>query len=455
MKQRFISPWFPVAILLAGLLPLGAASPAVATLLAAVILYGFLTFIIATAQWRRGSLAPTLSLGVENNTGLWAVVALPALVYLQIGLGAFGPSGMGPVSTTTSSASMIVALACFYVLARNSLTQTRDLKIFITGLVIITSLEAAYGILNLLGGNERLLFYPRWAYHDSATGTLVNKNHFAYLMELGLPLSVAFVTWFAIARRDHSPHIPAETGARKILAGSMVILAGLGLVFSGSRMGIVSFIVATAAVLILNTIVTESRRNNSTQRKGSGRVGLWLIGLATTGYALVIGLDPVLERFLHVGSDLEAGRWPIWQIAIEMFSQRPVLGHGWGSFEHLAPAYREVPSGLYYTHAHSEYLEVAAEAGIVGLMLVAWLIFLFARRLLITLALPLTPLQRTTVVALGIAITSVLLHSTADFGLRIPGVALAFVYVVALFVRITDDPSLVDGLAISRQQADS
>lgn len=440
MKQRFISPWFSVAILTAGLLPLGAASPAIATLLAAVILCGFLTFIIATAQWRRDNLAPTLSLGVKNNTGLWAVVALPALVYLQIGLGAIGPPGAGPESVTTSSAPMIAALACFYVLASNSLARTRDLKILIAGLVIITSLEAAYGILNLLSGNERLLFYRRWAYHDSATGTLVNKNHFAYLMELGLPLSVAVVTWFAIVRRDHSPHIPAETGARKMLVGSLVVLAGLGLVFSRSRMGIVSLVLAAAAVS-----ATSAALRPDHGRRGGAKAGIWLLALLIVGYATAIGLDPVLERFFHIEQDLEDGRFPIWQTALAMFYDRPLLGHGWGTFEALAPGYRPVPTGLFYSHAHNEYLEVAAEAGAVGLGIVLWLIFLFGRRLARTLARPLTSLQRTTVVALGVAVTSILLHSLADFGLRIPGVALAFVYVVALFTRVTEDPSLVDG----------
>jgi hypothetical protein len=48
------------------------------------------------------------------------------------------------------------------------------------------------------------------------------------------------------------------------------------------------------------------------------------------------------------------------------------------------------------------------------------------------------------IVALGIAIVSVLFHSAADFGLRIPGLAFTFALVAALFSRVTEDPSLIE-----------
>ncbi len=63
-----------------------------------------------------------------------------------------------------------------------------------------------------------------------------------------------------------------------------------------------------------------------------------------------------------------------WQAAWGMFSDRPWLGVGIGNYEPVYPAYAlpgwEEPLG----HAHNYYLNIAAEAGLVGLAayLVLW-----------------------------------------------------------------------------------
>lgn len=74
-------------------------------------------------------------------------------------------------------------------------------------------------------------------------------------------------------------------------------------------------------------------------------------------------------------------RITIWQGAYRMFLSRPIFGHGVGTFEVRFPEYR--PSFYRYKfgdvhtilHAHSEYLEILSEQGILGLGTFLWFIF--------------------------------------------------------------------------------
>jgi len=175
-----------------------------------------------------------------------------------------------------------------------------------------------------------------------------------------------------------------------------------------------------------------------------------LATVVTLLFASILGLGPVLERFLVVDEDMRKTRGPLWEATVDMAMDHPLTGHGWGTYESAISAYRPRPTYLHFDHAHNEYLEIFAEAGVTGLAIAAWLIVLFWRRLLRTLSSPASPVQDNVTLGLAIGILSVLIHSIADFGLRIPAVALAFVFVTGLFSRISQDPLLVDHYADPR-----
>ena len=80
------------------------------------------------------------------------------------------------------------------------------------------------------------------------------------------------------------------------------------------------------------------------------------------------GLDIALERFASSTGDLEAGRLPIWRDTWRMIVANPLLGTGFGTYESVNAAWRLAPDGFANNHAHSEYLEVAAETGLLGLV---------------------------------------------------------------------------------------
>lgn len=100
--------------------------------------------------------------------------------------------------------------------------------------------------------------------------------------------------------------------------------------------------------------------------------------------ALVLAADPT-ERFdefrgatssstrsgsyveTHLLSAFGNGRWEHWTAAVEQFRDSPLIGHGSGSYEAWWAEHGSLP--LFVTEAHSLYLEVLGELGLIGFAL--------------------------------------------------------------------------------------
>jgi O-antigen ligase len=432
--------WVPAGLLAFALVPLGSA-PTRAEY--ALVIATTVTFLVMV--FRGASQLGFRAYGAELMRGirLPVLLVLPLLVFSQTLAAICTHYTSGAPSEMLRAGLGLYAIALFYVLVHDSIRDQASFKTVVATVALLGALEAAYGVFNLLSGNERLLLYPRWAYHDSATGTLVNRNHFALLMALSFPMTVIN------ARLDrrvpaHGGHRDSDEIARRMVLSLAGVLVGLGIVFSRSRMGIVSFLAACAVM----PAVARWLRPASHSPASVGRAG-WGIPLVSALlvviYALAIGVTPAVERFAKVWSDLETGRLPIWSAAVDMALDRPVFGHGWGSFDFLIDGYRIAPTGLDTSYAHNDYLQVFAEAGIVGLAVVAWLLTLLGRRMLRAFSSPTIPEARFTLLWLSVGIVAALIHSIADFGLRIPGVAFMFTLLLAMFVRVSSNPDLLIG----------
>jgi O-antigen ligase len=68
----------------------------------------------------------------------------------------------------------------------------------------------------------------------------------------------------------------------------------------------------------------------------------------------------------HLLSSNGSGRWQLWESAVDEFRDAPLLGHGAGSYEAWWAQHGDLP--LFVRDAHSLYLEVLAELGVVGLV---------------------------------------------------------------------------------------
>lgn len=82
-------------------------------------------------------------------------------------------------------------------------------------------------------------------------------------------------------------------------------------------------------------------------------------------------LNNTFARFSELSTDSTGGREILFQLAIEMFSENHLFGHGWGSYKYRANV--SVIGAIYGRnsdmYAHNCYLQLLAETGIIGFII--------------------------------------------------------------------------------------
>jgi O-antigen ligase len=260
----------------------------------------------------------------------------------------------------------------------------------------------------------------------SATGTYVNRNHFAGLLEIVFPVAVALaisawrkgaILWMAL-----------------LLAISACLLAGV--VVSQSRMGFIATLAGAGfTMLILPLSRDESDRLPAFRWSRAWR---WAVPLAVPLAILVLlPTQELTQRFADADSAQEVSkvdRLKIWRDTLQVIEAYKWTGCGLGAFEHGMFRYQSADPMNTVDFAHNDFLQVVAELGIPGSLLVAVLAGWIAARVLAVV------LWRRSVrnweIAVGLSASYVTLgvHSLADFNLYIPANALIFAWLSGVAV---------------------
>lgn len=106
--------------------------------------------------------------------------------------------------------------------------------------------------------------------------------------------------------------------------------------------------------------------------------------LAAVGMSLALGVASLFVwqgLFAPGHAPLSTGRSDLWGPAWRIIQRSPVWGHGPGSYGILFALETKVPPGFSTTHAHNLWLQVLAETGLFGLLLVAAMIMLLTYEL--------------------------------------------------------------------------
>lgn len=191
----------------------------------------------------------------------------------------------------------------------------------------------------------------------AAFGALINANHFAVCIGLTLPIVLGLL----LASTAGGP--PSRRWLVISAACGYALVAAYAVAVSAhARAGVAGIVVSGAFVAVLAAARTRQQR----------RIVVIGLLLATAGGALLA------LRFGRPQSF--GGRYETWTAALEMFRGSRWLGVGLGNFPTVYPALR---SGAVAYFAHSAWLEVPAESGVVGstvlLTAVAWIGWLALR----------------------------------------------------------------------------
>ena len=341
--------------------------------------------------------------------------------------------------TTENEWAKLVAYAIVFFLMTRVIRSRTQINRLLHIIFIMGCLEAVYSFLQFFSGAKLLDLYP--ARGSFVSGSFVNKNHFAGYLEMVIPLCFALLlTQFrrnGSTRAKLAPEHFRETYPKVFLLLLALFFMVAALLLSGSRGGIVSFSCATMFFVLL------ARQRRLLRRK----VVLVLIFIALS-IALTIFLNPdILTQRIYTFNSLESDssfqvRRELWRSALHIFQDYPINGSGLGSFTHLNPRYRTFRDHLrHYEYAENDYVQLLAESGIIGTVLLLLAGFTLGVQLF-TLWRQRHSRWKIALVAGGMSgMFSLLIHSGTDFNLRIPSNALLFVTIAALCVNIVTLPS--------------
>src|SRR6266850_143749 len=295
--------------------------------------------------------------------------------------------------------------------------------------------QAIYGLAEYFSGHQHIFGYVKTRYTEVATGTFINRNHFAGYLEMTLPITIALAATAISRSRVGRAEDRGRLSFRASLVFIMALTMATALVCSRSRMGIASMTLAVVGVGLLL----------GGRRRGLGYAAAALIvgGATLLVFSQGEAASALLDRFALVLDEFKGavGRGEIWIQTAAMVRAFPLVGAGLGTFPSVFPAFRTVGEGTFLDHAHSDYLELAAEAGAVGCLIV------LAGCLFVVLSLARRPAAAETQGYLGYAtltaVAALAIHSLTDFNLAIPGNALTLAVLLGLTLRWARTPTLV------------
>jgi len=290
---------------------------------------------------------------------------------------------------------------------------------FFRVLVVIGVVEAVLGLTQYFISPGWIFGYINTAYPVS--GSLINHNHFAGLLEMLAPVAIGLAYHSAMRFADL-----ARTYMYLLAAAVM----GLALLLSISRMGIVSFFTTLFFLAILMRIRQSGRRI-------AAGFTFTILGLALAA-VLWVGIDAILQPYsLLLGEEaiLREGRLLVYRDTIRMIRTNP-LGVGIGNFQDRFREYQTYRPALLFDHAHNDYLETAAEWGI-PLAMVFWTLILvaFIRSICLFVSTHSHEYRGVLLACIG-AVFSILIHSLTDFNLQIPSNAILFFTFVGICLAL-------------------
>ncbi|WP_026259256.1 O-antigen ligase family protein [Uliginosibacterium gangwonense] len=284
------------------------------------------------------------------------------------------------------------------------------------------------------------LFMP-FTQGTRATGTFANFDHLAGYMELCIPAGVGLMLAHmgsgenkTLNRREHMVNVLKFMMSGKMLVRLMLVIMVIALVLTRSRMGSVAFF---TSMLVIGGI---AMLRNPRLRIAAFWLILSLIVIDVVVIGQWVGIDHVVERLQNTALDNEHARGEETveqrsqtpRQAFGMVIERPLSGFGAGSFYTVFPRFKSADKNSFWDHAHNDYVQLAAETGLVGLGLLATMVLMTIARILILWKEHEPRINRGVAFGVAMAICALLIHSWVDFNLQIPANALVFCVLLAV-----------------------
>ena len=459
----------------------------ITTLLALIIALGTLAFgavypwgfvpllgvasAIGVAGLHRAGLKPAhrplaFALFAVCAAGTLQLVPLPSAVISRISPGTLpilrsldlvfaGDQDWAPLSIRPQGTAVaVVALIALslYLLGLPHLIGPRAVRALPGALAVIAVPLALYGIYTREYNNG--LIYGFWQPLDGGGGNMfgpfINRNHFGgwMLMTLGLLIGSFFGRLErALRESGHRRSRPlawlsSSSASALLVTGGVIILGIVAIFWALSRSSILSL---TVAVTLFAWLATRRRRFGATR----GRLAVVSLAVALVAGVSWRGPDRVVAWFQDDSTLL--GRFDAWRDAWDVIQAFPLFGTGLGTFGDAMLFYQKHNAGFHMAQAHNDYVQLAAEGGLLVVVPAAIAAVVLARTMMRNLGTARSE-SRGYWIRAGAAIgtAAIAVQETVEFSLQIPVNALLFATLAAVALA-----PVVPRAAVSRDTIDA
>ncbi len=361
---------------------------------------------------------------------LLSLIPLPADIWQQFpgreraaaGLALIGmpgqtlPHSLSPQSTLASSTWLLPPIAAFLLVLE---AGSKARKLLVVGIVAAAIVSVALGVAQLVSGPHALRPYVI-TNPGRPVGFFANANHFGTLILCALPFC-GYVAARAVRRASK-----AKKASGTALAVSTGLFLIIGIVVLRSVAGYGLLLVTLAASFLIYRRAAVGALSPAWMA-GVGALFLGFLALASTG--------PLQEQAITGKlSDQRTSRKVMAATTMEAIKDTFPAGTGLGSFPHVYRTYEDqnqIGTEL-VNHAHNDYLEVALELGLAGVVLIFGFIIWWGRQ---TVRAWRASFEGADLGRAGsVVVLVVLLHSFVDYPIRTSAIAALFAIACALMI---------------------
>ena len=350
---------------------------------------------------------------------------------------------------TRRFALKLLALSLAGMLLLRYTSNQRRLRTLIHVLISVGVASALFGIVRQMVQGSALNFALPQLPSDRSYAQFIDRNHFAFLIEMVLGLIFGLMVGGGIERE------------RRLIYLTAALLLCAALVLSNSRGGILTMLCQMLFLALLFGIPGPARAAN---RKGSSVSHGWLPRLSSlfvvraalilsllTGVTIGIiwvGGDPLMHRLGTVPREfspddddkrMNARRVEIWKATWGLIKAHPIAGTGFGGYW-IAFSGQHDASGVFTPEeaqfrplaAHNEYLELLASGGLIGGALGTWFVIVLIKCAREQLRRSRDPFRRAASFGALVGLFGVAIHSLVDFGPHDTVNALVFTALVVI-----------------------
>ena len=327
---------------------------------------------------------------------------LPALFFCLLLLAQVGLRTSAYGYITRYEVLQYVSYGIVLLIAAECVREEDARQKFAMVLIVFGVLYAFFALAQELTSNGKFFWVYTPRFNGSIYGSYVNHDHYAGLMEMLVPFPL-------VASMGH-----LLSGGKRVLVGFCAVLMASTIFLSGSRGGMLSLVLE---IVVFATLTLVQRRN---PRVALGVAAVCVLVLV---FLVFLGKVQVLGRLGNLGPDM---RLKITKDCLRMFSHRPVLGWGLGTFPTVYPGYRSFYTNLFVNEAHNDYAQLLVETGLIGFGLMLWFLTRLYKYGLPTSRHWEFKWDGAVSLAALLGCTGLLLHSFVDFNLQIPANAAMF-----------------------------